>query len=206
MELLANLVAALAGYLIGSISFAMVLSRLFGLADPRSYGSKNPGATNVLRTGNRAAAALTLVGDALKGSLAVWLAQRYGPAFGVSPFGVALTGLAAFAGHLYPLYFRFQGGKGVATFFGVIALLNPWLGLVCGVAWLLMAAFFRFSSVASITAALVAVFAQALGWGIDGVWVCVTVMVALLIQRHQQNILNLRAGKERRIGDKTATR
>ncbi len=206
MDWLANLVAALAGYLIGSVSFAMVVSRLFGLADPRSYGSKNPGATNVLRTGNKAAAALTLAGDALKGSLAVWLAQRYGPVFGVSPFGVALTGLTAFAGHLYPLYFRFRGGKGVATFFGVIALLNPWLALICGVAWLLIAAFFRFSSVASITAALVAVFAQALGWGIDGVWLAVAVMAALLIQRHQQNILNLRAGKERRIGEKTATR
>jgi len=206
MDWLANLVAALAGYLIGSISFAMVVSRLFDLADPRSYGSKNPGATNVLRTGNKVAAVLTLLGDALKGTLAVWLAQRYGPAFGVSPFGVAATGLTAFAGHLYPLYFRFRGGKGVATFFGVIALLNPWLGLVCGVAWLLIAAFFRYSSLASITAALVAVFAQALGWGIDGVWVCVTVMAGLLIQRHQQNILNLRAGKERRIVDKTVMR
>jgi glycerol-3-phosphate acyltransferase PlsY len=202
MDALAALIAAAAGYLLGSVSFAVIVSRLFGLADPRTYGSRNPGATNVLRTGNRTAAAITLAGDALKGTLAVWLAQRLGPAYGIGDFGVALTGLAAFVGHLYPLYFRFQGGKGVATFFGVIALVNPWLALLCGVTWLLMAYFFRYSSLASISAALVSVFGQAFGWGFDGVLVCVIAMAALLVYRHRQNIANLRAGKERRIGEK----
>lgn len=202
MEALATTIAAVAGYLLGSVSFAVIVSRLFGLADPRTYGSRNPGATNVLRTGNRAAAALTLAGDALKGTLAVWLAQRFGPAYGIEEFGFALTGLAAFVGHLYPLYFRFQGGKGVATFFGVVAIVNPWLALVCGVTWLLMAFFFRYSSLASISAAVVAAFGQAFGWGFDGVLLCVIAMAALLVYRHRQNIANLRAGKERRIGEK----
>src|SRR4029450_9290461 len=108
---------AVAAYLIGSVSFAVVVSRLFGLADPRTFGSKNPGATNVLRTRNKAAALITLLADALKGTLAVWLADLFGARYGVADTGLALTGLAAFVGHLYPLYFRFHGGKGVATFF-----------------------------------------------------------------------------------------
>jgi glycerol-3-phosphate acyltransferase PlsY len=186
------------------VSFAIVVSRLFGLADPRTFGSRNPGATNVLRTGNRTAAAVTLLADALKGTLAVWLALRYGARFGVEAPGAALAGLAAFVGHLYPVYFRFHGGKGVATFFGVIGIVNPWLGLICGVTWLLVAYFFRYSSLASLSAAVVAVFAQAFGWTLDGVLLCVTVMAALLIYRHRQNIVNLRAGKERRIGERSA--
>jgi glycerol-3-phosphate acyltransferase PlsY len=186
------------------VSFAIVVSRLFGLADPRTFGSRNPGATNVLRTGNRAAAAITLLADALKGTLVVWLTLRYGVRFGIGAPGAALAGLAAFVGHLYPVYFRFQGGKGVATFFGVIGIVNPWLGLICGATWLLVAYFFRYSSLASLSAAVVAVFAQAFGWTFDGVLLCVTVMAALLIYRHRQNIVNLRAGRERRIGERSA--
>jgi glycerol-3-phosphate acyltransferase PlsY len=204
MTILATLVCALAGYLIGSISFAVVVSRLFGLADPRTFGSKNPGATNVLRTGNRAAALTTLLADALKGTLAVWLAQVFGSRYGVGEAGFALTGLAAFVGHLYPLYFGFRGGKGVATFFGVLAIINLWLALICGVTWLLIAYFLRYSSLASIASALVAVFGQAFGWGFDGVLICITLMTALLVYRHRQNIANLRLGKERRIGEKAA--
>ena len=204
MAILATLVCTLAGYLIGSISFAVIVSRLFGLADPRTFGSKNPGATNVLRTGNKAAALTTLLADALKGTLAVWLAQIFGARYGVGEAGFALTGLAAFVGHLYPLYFGFRGGKGVATFFGVLAIVNVWLALICGVTWLLIAYFLRYSSLASIASAVVAVFGQAFGWGFDGVLICVTVMAALLVYRHRQNIVNLRTGKERRLGEKAA--
>jgi glycerol-3-phosphate acyltransferase PlsY len=204
MAILVTLLCALGGYLIGSISFAVVVSRLFGLADPRTFGSKNPGATNVLRTGNKVAALITLLADALKGTLAVWLADLFGARYGVTDAGLALTGLAAFVGHLYPIYFRFHGGKGVATFFGVLAILNFWLALICGVAWLLIAYFLRYSSLASITSAVLAVFGQAFGWGFDGVLICITVMAALLVYRHRQNIANLRTGKERRIGEKAA--
>lgn len=204
MAILATLLCALAGYLIGSISFAVVVSRLFGLADPRTFGSKNPGATNVLRTGNKLAALITLFADALKGTLAVWLAQFLATRYGVDDAGFALTGLAAFVGHLYPLYFRFQGGKGVATFFGVLAIVNLWLALICGVIWVLIAYFLRYSSLASIVSAIAAVFVQAFGWGFDGVLLCIAVMAALLVYRHRQNIVNLRAGKERRIGQTAA--
>jgi glycerol-3-phosphate acyltransferase PlsY len=204
MAILATLLCALAGYLIGSVSFAVVVSRVFGLADPRTFGSKNPGATNVLRTGNRAAALTTLLADALKGTLAVWLAQVFAAPYGVGETGFALTGLAAFVGHLFPLYFGFRGGKGVATFFGVLAIVNLPLALICGVTWLLIAYFLRYSSLASLISAVVAVFGQAFGWGFDGVLICITVMAALLVYRHRQNIANLRMGKERRIGDKAA--
>src|SRR5262249_53509377 len=169
MATLATLVCVLGGYLIGSISFAVVVSRLFGLADPRTFGSKNPGATNVLRTGNKAAAMITLLADALKGTLAVWLAEGFGSAYGGDETGFALTVLAPFVWHLYPLYFHFRGGKGVATFFGVVAIVNLWLALICGATWLLIAYFLRYSSLASIMSAVVAVFGQALGWGFDGV-------------------------------------
>lgn len=198
---LATVVSIVAGYLLGSISFAVVVSRLMGLADPRSYGSGNPGATNVLRSGSRTAAALTLAGDAVKGALAVWLARRFGAPFGVGEWGVALTGLAAFAGHLFPLFFRFKGGKGVATFLGVALALSFWVGLIACGAWVLMAAFFRYSSLASLTAAVVAPLAQLLATGFDAAFVTMLAMGALLIMRHQKNIANLMAGKERRIGD-----
>lgn len=202
MDWIADLVAAACGYLLGSVSFAVVVSRLMGLADPRSYGSKNPGATNVLRSGSKLAATLTLAGDAAKGAVAVWLAKRYGAPLGVDEFGVALTGFAAFVGHLYPVFFRFRGGKGVATFLGVVLALNPWLGLAACVVWLLIAVFFRYSSLASILAAALTPLFHAFGWGFDALLVALAAMSVLLVIRHKQNIANLMAGKERKIGEK----
>ncbi len=204
MEVLYTAVAMLAAYLLGSVSFAVVVSRILGLADPRTYGSKNPGATNVLRSGSKAAAVLTLVGDALKGWLAVWLVQRFGPSFGVGDWGIALAGIAVFLGHLYPVFFGFKGGKGVATAAGAIVALNPWLALAAGVTWLIIAFFFRYSSLASMVAAVFAAFYSAFGWGFDQRFVAVAVIAGFVIYRHQANILNLMAGKERRIGQKSA--
>jgi glycerol-3-phosphate acyltransferase PlsY len=182
----------------------VVVSRMLGLADPRTYGSKNPGATNVLRSGSKAAAVLTLVGDALKGWLAVWLVQRFGPSFGVGDWGVALSGIAVFLGHLYPVFFGFKGGKGVATAAGAIVALNPWLALGSGVTWLIIAFFFRYSSLASMVAAVFAAFYSAFGWGFDQRFVAVAVIAGFVIYRHQANIRNLMAGKEHRIGQKSA--
>jgi acyl phosphate:glycerol-3-phosphate acyltransferase len=203
MAIVWTLLAILAAYLIGSISFAVLVSRVFGLADPRSYGSGNPGATNVLRSGNKLAAVLTLVGDAVKGWLAVWLVQRYGPALGVGDWGIALSGLAVFLGHLYPVYFRFKGGKGVATAAGVILAFNPWLALATGVTWLIIAFFFRYSSLAALVAAVFAAFYSALGWGFDERFIALVVIAGFVIYRHQANIRNLMAGKERRFGEKS---
>lgn len=203
MAIVWTLLAILAAYLIGSVSFAVLVSRVFGLADPRSYGSGNPGATNVLRSGNKLAAVLTLVGDAVKGWLAVWLVQRYGPALGVGDWGIALSGLAVFLGHLYPVYFRFKGGKGVATAAGVILAFNPWLALATGVTWLIIAFFFRYSSLAALVAALFAAFYSALGWGFDERFIALVVIAGFVIYRHQANIRNLMAGKERRFGEKS---
>jgi len=203
MAIMWTLLAILAAYLLGSVSFAVVVSRLFGLADPRSYGSGNPGATNVLRSGNKLAAALTLVGDAAKGWLAVWLVERYGLAFGVGDWGVALSGLAVFLGHLYPVYFRFKGGKGVATAAGVILAFNPWLALATGVTWLIIAFFFRYSSLAALVAAVFAAFYSALGWGFDERFIALVVIAGFVVYRHQANIRNLMAGKERRLGEKS---
>lgn len=205
MELLALCVAVLAGYLLGSISFAVVVSRVFGLADPRTFGSNNPGATNVLRTGNKAAALVTLLGDALKGAVAVWLVQYVGPGFGLGPFAFACVGAAAFLGHLYPVFFRFQGGKGVATFLGVLLALNFWIGLAACAVWLVVAFVFRYSSLASLAAAASApvVYGAAFGTGDAVVWP-LAAMAALLFWRHRQNIANLRAGTERKIGTKAA--
>ena len=199
---LANLAAIAAAYLLGSVPFAVLVSRLMGLADPRSYGSGNPGATNVLRSGSRLAAALTLAGDAAKGALAVWAARRFGAPFGVGDWGAAFAGLAAFGGHLYPIFLRFKGGKGVATFLGVLLTLTPWVGVLACAVWVLMAVFFRYSSLSSISAAIVAPLAQLMGWGFDPILVASIVMSALLIMRHQKNISQLLAGKERKIGEK----
>jgi glycerol-3-phosphate acyltransferase PlsY len=201
----ANFGAIAIGYLLGSLPFAVIVSRLFGLKDPRSFGSGNPGATNVLRTGNKPAAALTLLGDAAKGALAVWLANRYGPAFGVGELGTALTGLAAFLGHLYPLFLRFKGGKGVATFLGVVLAFNPWAFLIAGIVWLMIAGFFRYSSAASIAAAGMAPLAQLIGWGFSPAFGVMLVMTGLLVWRHKTNLSNLLAGRERKIGRKTAS-
>lgn len=192
----------IAAYLIGSISFAVVVSKLFGLADPRTYGSKNPGATNVLRSGNKAAAALTLLGDGFKGWLAVWLAQKYGPQYGIDDSGIALVALAVFLGHLWPVFFRFVGGKGVATALGVLLGLDPWLGLATLVTWLVIAYAFRYSSLAALVASVFAPFYYGLLFGTDPQLLAVLIMSGLLIYRHRKNISNLIAGKENRIGSK----
>ena len=201
---LALLAVVLGGYLLGSVSFAVLVSRLFGLADPRSYGSGNPGATNVLRSGSKLAALVTLIGDAGKGALAAWLVLRFGPAWGLDEDAAALTGLAAFVGHLYPLYHRFKGGKGVATFLGVVWVLSPWLGLGICIVWLLVAVFFRYSSAASIASALVAPFGHLFFAGIDVMFLALAAMAVLLVMRHRGNIAKLRAGTERKIGQKSA--
>ncbi len=196
------LLATIAAYLIGSISFAVVMSKLFGLADPRTYGSKNPGATNVLRSGNKAAAALTLLGDGFKGWLAVWLVQHYGAHYGIGNGGIALVAIAVFLGHLWPLYSRFVGGKGVATMFGVLLGLNVWLGIAALVSWLVVAYAFRYSSLAALVAAVFAPFYYGLLFGTDEILLAVLLMSALLMYRHRKNIANLMAGKESRIGSK----
>lgn len=198
-----NFTAALVGaYLIGSISFAVIVSKFVGLADPRTYGSKNPGATNVLRSGNKKAAILTLLGDALKGTAAVLLAFYFQDDLGLSRTDIAWIGLAAFIGHLYPIFFKFEGGKGVATALGVLLGLNWILGLATAITWIVIAYFFRYSSLAALIASLFAVFYNVLLFGIDGQAAAITIMSALLIYRHKQNIANLIAGKESKIGQK----
>jgi len=191
-----------AAYLIGSISFAVVMSRLFGLSDPRTYGSKNPGATNVLRSGNKGAAIATLIGDGFKGWIAVFLADRYADQLGVGDSAVALVALAVFLGHLWPVFFRFVGGKGVATALGVLLGLDPWLGLATLTTWLVVAFAFRYSSLAALVAALFAPFYYALLFGFDVKLLAVVVMSVLLAYRHSKNIGNLLAGTEGRIGGK----
>jgi len=203
MSMLWTAVAIIGAYLLGSVSFAVIVSRALGLADPRTYGSKNPGATNVLRSGSKLAAVLTLVGDALKGWLAVWLVERFGPLFGVGDWGIALAGVAVFLGHLFPVFFGFKGGKGVATAAGVIVAFNPWLALATGLTWLIIAFFFRYSSLASLTAAVFAAFYSAFGWGFDERFVAVAIIAGFVVFRHQANIRNLVSGKERRIGEKS---
>ncbi len=189
-----------AAYLLGSISFAIITSKLFGLADPRTYGSGNPGATNVLRSGKKAAAALTLFGDAAKGWLAVWLAIRFslpGEQYLMLPAAVAI---AVFVGHLFPVFLRFKGGKGVATALGVLLALNVWLGMGGLATWLIMAFMFRYSSLAALAAA-VATPAYAYLLGLPREWVLASgIMSLLLIWRHKGNIRNLLAGQETRIG------
>ena len=194
--------ALLAAYLIGSLSFAILVSRGLGLADPRTYGSKNPGATNVLRSGNRAAAVLTLALDALKGYVPVLLVLVFGPRFGLDETVAAFAGLAAFLGHLWPLFFRFRGGKGVATAAGALLAINPWLGLATLLSWFIIAAFFRYSSLASIIAAAFAPFYQALIWGPEPALLAIALMSLLLVWRHEGNIKKLLAGTESKLGQK----
>jgi len=200
MSYLPSVLAVLAAYLIGSLSFAVIVSRGMGLQDPRSYGSGNPGATNVLRSGHRAAALLTLAFDALKGYVPVMLALVHGPRFGLGELAVSLVGLAAFLGHLWPVFFGFKGGKGVATAAGVLLALNPWLGAATLLTWVIIAAFFRYSSLASIVAALFAPFYQLLIWGASPSLLAVCAMSLLLLWRHQANMRKLFAGTESRIG------
>ena len=195
MNALAIIVLA---YLLGSLPFAVIVSRAFGLSDPRSYGSGNPGATNVLRSGNKLAALLTLAGDAAKGWLAVWLAQRLGG----EDFTVALAGLAAFLGHVFPLFLKFRGGKGVATALGVLAGLSGQFALAAAATWLLVAWLTRYSSLAAIAAALATPLAGWLLLGDIPMVTCVTALAAILIWRHKENIRKLLAGTEGRIGKK----
>jgi len=204
METLAPFAAVLAGYLFDSLSFAVIVSRLMGLADPRSYGSGNPGATNVLRSGNRIAAVLTLALDALKGYVPVLLVLLFGPRAGLGTDTAAFVGLAAFVGHLWPVFFRFQGGKGVATAAGVLLALNPVLGAATLLTWVIVAAFFRYSSLASIVAAAFAPFYQALIWGVEPLLLAIGAMSLLLVWRHEGNIRKLLAGTESRLGQKAA--
>jgi glycerol-3-phosphate acyltransferase PlsY len=197
--------AALAAYLIGSLSFAVLVSRLMGLADPRSYGSQNPGATNVLRSGNKAAAALTLLLDAVKGWLPVWALGRYGSAWGLAEGTLAMVALAAFVGHVWPVFFRFKGGKGVATAAGVLFGIDPWLGLATLATWLIVAFFTRYSSLAALASAVFAPAYYFLGhqviWLIDTrVWMATVLMSGILVWRHQSNIAKLISGEESRIG------
>ena len=196
--------AVLAAYLLGSLSFAVIVSRVMGLADPRSYGSKNPGAANVLRSGNRKAAVMTLAFDALKGYVPVLLAWVYGPRIGLGETTVALVGLAAFLGHLWPVFFGFKGGKGVATAAGVLLGLNPWLGLATLATWIIIAAFTRYSSLAALVAAVFAPFYQVLIWGGGPIAVAVFVMGALLVWRHRANIQKLLNGTESKLGQKAS--
>lgn len=192
--------ALLAAYLVGSISFAVIVSRAMGLADPRSYGSGNPGATNVLRSGNRRAAILTLVGDAAKGCVAVFAARMLGPALGFEAWVIGGVALAVFLGHLYPVFFRFQGGKGVATAAGALLAISPALGLATIAVWLAVAAAFRYSSLAALVAALFAPLCHAFLFGAGPVSIAVLLMSALLVWRHRSNIGKLLAGTESRIG------
>ncbi|WP_186134442.1 glycerol-3-phosphate 1-O-acyltransferase PlsY [Burkholderia gladioli] len=195
------LIATIVAYLIGSVSFAVVVSALMGLADPRSYGSKNPGATNVLRSGNKKAAILTLLGDAFKGWLAVWLVRHF--AIG-GELGVALAAIAVFLGHLYPIFFRFQGGKGVATAAGVLLAISPALGIATLLSWLVIAFCFRYSSFAALVAAVFAPIFDVWLFGTrdNPVAWAVLAMSLLLIWRHRANISKLLKGQESRIGDK----
>lgn len=195
-----SLLLIAAAYLIGSLSFAVIVSRAMRLPDPREYGSGNPGATNVLRTGRKTAAVLTLLGDAFKGWVAVVLARVLAPQFGVGEGVVLLCALAVFIGHLYPVFFRFQGGKGVATALGVLVGLNPLLGLACLATWLLMAGVFRISSLAALTAAVLSPLYAVLlmGWGDAAT--AVLVIALLLVYRHKSNLVKLISGQEARIG------
>ncbi|MET3132709.1 glycerol-3-phosphate acyltransferase PlsY [Oxalobacteraceae bacterium GrIS 1.11] len=197
-----TVLATVAAYLIGSISFAVVMSKLFGLADPRSYGSKNPGATNVLRSGNKMAAVLTLLGDGAKGWLAVFLASHYADQLGLGDLAIGLVAIAVFLGHLWPVFFRFAGGKGVATALGVLIGINPWLGLATLVTWLVIAYAFRYSSLAALVSALFAPLYYGLLFGADEKLLAVVVMSVLLAYRHSANIGKLLAGTESKLGAK----
>ncbi|RYF34784.1 MAG: glycerol-3-phosphate 1-O-acyltransferase PlsY [Comamonadaceae bacterium] len=202
-----SLLAIVASYLVGSLSFAVIVSKVLGMDDPRSYGSKNPGATNVLRSGNKGAALATLLLDAIKGWLPVFLIRHYGAAYGMGEGVAALAGLAAFLGHLYPVFFGFQGGKGVATAGGVLVGVAPLLGLATGVTWLIIAVFFRYSSLSSLVAAFFAPAYYLIGgniaWPLDPiVLIALIVMSLMLVWRHRENIRRLVAGTESRLGSK----
>ena len=207
MQAIYSVAAILAAYLLGSLAFAVIVSRVMGLSDPRTFGSKNPGATNVLRSGNKPAAIATLLFDALKGLVPVLLVRLYGRDWGLGDATMALVGLAAFVGHLYPVFFRFQGGKGVATFIGVVFGVHWLLGVATGLTWLVIAFFFRYSSLASLIAAIFAptfyLLVSGAAWYAEGpVAMALYVMALLLAWRHRANIQRLLQGKEARLGSK----
>lgn len=191
-----SILTVLVAYLIGSLSFAVILARVFGMPDPRSYGSGNPGATNVLRSGRKAVAALTLLGDALKGVVAVLLAKWTTAAWGLPDYLPALAGLAVLLGHIWPLFFGFQGGKGVATALGLLLALNPWLGLACAASWLLVFVVIRVSSLSALVAAGLA---PAYAWLLEGNAVATAAIAGLamlIFWRHKANIARLMSGEE----------
>ncbi len=196
---------AVIAYLLGSVSFAMISSWLFKLPDPRTYGSKNPGATNVLRSGKRSAAIVTLLGDAGKGWLAVALAQYYVPLWGLDHKAIAVVALSVFLGHIFPVFLRFRGGKGVATAVGVLLGLNIWVGLMAIATWLLTAIFSRISSLSAIVAAILAPIYMVSIYESTDYFLAVLIMSMILIWRHQSNIVNLLSGKEQRIGDQKSS-
>lgn len=209
MDVLIPVAVVLASYLMGSLSFAVIVSRVMGLNDPRSYGSKNPGATNVLRSGSKKAAILTLLLDAFKGWLPVSLVLSWGSGHGLGPEVAALAGLAAFLGHLYPVFFGFAGGKGVATAVGVVLGVHGSLALATLLSFAIVLYFSRYVSLSSMVAAVFAPFFYLLGDGV--VWqatapevLCLSVMALLLVWRHRENIQRLLAGTESRLGSKKA--
>lgn len=208
MQAFSPMLATLAGYLIGSLSFAVIVSRVMGLNDPRTFGSKNPGATNVLRSGSKGAAIATLLLDGAKGWLPVMLVRWYGKPYGLDDGTVAMVGLAAFVGHLYPVFFKFEGGKGVATALGVLLGISWILGLATAATWLIMAYFFRYSSLASLTSAVFApvyyIFGDGIAWYMNkGILLAVSIMSLLLLYRHAENIGRLAKGTESRLGKKS---
>ncbi len=202
-----SLIAIVLANLIGSLSFAVIVSKSLGMADPRSYGSKNPGATNVLRSGNKGAALATLLLDALKGWVPVFAVQHWGGDFGMGQGAAAMAGLAAFLGHLYPAFFGFKGGKGVATAAGALMGIEWLLGLATGTTWLIVAVFFRYSSLASIAAAFFApayyLIGGGIAWPLDRtVLVAIIAISLLLVWRHRENIRRLAAGTESKLGSR----
>ena len=199
-----TVILAIVAYVLGSVSFAVIMSCVFHLPDPRTYGSGNPGAINMLRSGNKVAALLTLLGDTLKGWLAVWLAQRFAPA-GDAELAMAIAGVSSVVGHMYPLYHRFQGGKGVATALGALFGFSVYLGLGAISTWIIIAAFFRMSSFASMASALFVPFATWMLFGVTHPFFASVVLLAvLLIYRHRQNIKNILAGTESKLGQKAS--
>lgn len=200
-------VAVLAAYLLGSLTFAIFVCKLLGLPDPRTYGSKNPGSSNVLRSGSKTAALLTLLLDALKGFIPVMLVKLYGSDYGMAEGTIALTGLAAFFGHLYPVFFKFKGGKGVATAAGVIFAISWPLGLATLGTWLIIAVFFRYSSLAALVAAVFAPVYYLLGsgvaWDTDrSITLALVIMSGMLIYAHRENMTRLLKGTESKLGKK----
>ncbi len=207
MSIVISILVAILSYLVGSLSFAVIVSRVMGLNDPRTYGSKNPGATNVLRSGSKAAAIVTLLLDAAKGWLPVALVAWFGKPYGLEEGTMALAGLGAFLGHLWPVFFRFEGGKGVATALGVLLGFSGWLGLLVLVSWVVVAAIWRYSSLSSLVASIMApVLYILLGgelWEFNQwIFVVIIAMSGLLIYRHKLNIERLIAGKESKLGQK----